>query len=217
MLPFGALSGIGKTEDAGEKQPARTAADPGTSRSRGSQRDPAPRGAETERTSRTFAQQTPAQVTPAQAGDTQAGDPKDMTATAEAEDAGRKRATRPATGASSRVRGSQGDPAPRGTRTEHIRDAAQPAPAQVTPAHIEDNWENIAAKAAAAVAAPARTRAREIADRRLHVMVTDQEMDYLRDVARRKAGELGRVFGDSASIGQVVRYLIHFHRQSEGL
>ena len=96
---------------------------------------------------------------------------------------------------------------------------AQPAPAQVTPAQVEDTQdgrENIAAKAAAAVAAPARTRAREIADRRLHVMITDQEMDYLRDVARRKAGELGRVFGDSASIGQVVRYLIHFHRQSEG-
>jgi hypothetical protein len=70
--------------------------------------------------------------------------------------------------------------------------------------------------AAAAVAAPARKRAREIADRRLHVMITATEMEYLREVARRKAGDLGRVFGDSASIGQVVRYLIHFHEQSEG-
>jgi hypothetical protein len=74
---------------------------------------------------------------------------------------------------------------------------------------------DLAAEAAAAVAAPARTRAREIADRRLHVMITETEMEYLRDLARRKAGDLGRVFGDSASIGQVVRYLIHFHRESE--
>ena len=219
MLPFGALSGIGKAEDAGAKQPARAAADPGTSRSRGSQRDPAPRGAGTERTSHAIAQQTPAPVEPTQSGDTQSDDRKDITATAEAEDAGGKRARRPAAGAASRARGPQGGPAPLGTRTDHLRDAAQPALTQVTPAQVGDTQEgpeNIAAKAAAAVAAPARTQAREIADRRLHVMITDQEMDYLRDVARRKAGELGRVFGDSASIGQVIRYLIHFHRQSEG-
>lgn len=71
------------------------------------------------------------------------------------------------------------------------------------------------AAAAAAVAAPALTRAREIADQRLHVMVTPSEMAYLRDLARRKAGELGRVFGGSASIGQVVRFLIHYYQGSE--
>ena len=69
--------------------------------------------------------------------------------------------------------------------------------------------------AAAAVAAPARTRAREIADQRLHVMVTPSEMAFLRDLAHRKAGALGRVFGDSASIGQVVRFLIHYYQASE--
>lgn len=96
---------------------------------------------------------------------------------------------------------------------------APPLPAQVSLAEIdsgEDAAGSAARVAAAAVAAPARKRAREIADRRLHVMITATEMEYLREVARRKAGDLGRVFGDSASIGQVVRYLIHFHEQSEG-
>ncbi len=96
---------------------------------------------------------------------------------------------------------------------------AQPSVAHMQPAQVHGlqmgTRPDLAAEAAAAVAAPARTRAREIADRRLHVMITETEMEYLRDLARRKAGDLGRVFGDSASIGQVVRYLIHFHRESE--
>jgi len=114
------------------------------------------------------------------------------------------------------------DPA-RGKGAARTRSAqvspAQPSVAQVPPAQVHESQmgtpPDLAAEAAAAVAAPARTRAREIADRRLHVMITETEMEYLRDLARRKAGDLGRIFGDSASIGQVVRYLIHFHRESE--
>ena len=70
---------------------------------------------------------------------------------------------------------------------------------------------------AKAIAAPAPgPEHREVEDRRLHVLITPSEMAYLRDLAPRKARELGKQFGGSASLGQVIRHLIQLHQESDG-
>ena len=89
---------------------------------------------------------------------------------------------------------------------------SQSAQAQDTSlTQVEHNAEH-----AHAAPTPAPQR-KEVADRRLHVLVTPSELAYLRDLAQRKAGELGKQFGGSASLGQVIRHLIQRHQENEGL
>ena len=78
-------------------------------------------------------------------------------------------------------------------------------------AHVADDVPS-----ARTVASP-EPEHKEIADRRLHVLITPSEMAYLGRLAQRKAGELGMQFGGSASLGQVIRHLIQRHQENEGL
>ena len=95
--------------------------------------------------------------------------------------------------------------------------AQQDQPAQTHDAqraHVARHTDD--APSARTVASP-EPEHKEIADRRLHVLITPSEMAYLRRLAQRKAGELGKQFGGSASLGQVIRHLIQLHQENEGL